>query len=41
MDSWLSWMILLVGVVVTGVMFARYAMREYDRYIYNRRHGWQ
>ena len=41
MDSWVSWLILLVMTMTAGWQFIRYAISEYDKYLYNRQHGWQ
>ena len=41
MDSILGWLFITGLVIGTAVWFARYTIAEYERYIYNRSHGWQ
>jgi hypothetical protein len=41
MDSVLGWLCITVLAICSAVWFVRYTIAEYDRYIYNRSHGWQ
>lgn len=41
MDSWASWAILLLLTIMAGAWMVRYAISEYETYLYNRKHGWQ
>lgn len=41
MDSVFGWLF-MTGLLIGGaVWFVRYAIAEYERYLYNRNHGWQ
>ena len=40
-DSVLAWFVLAVLFIAGCICFARYAIAEHDKYLYNRRHGWQ
>ena len=41
MDNWASWAIAAFGMIAAAAWCVRYTIAEYEKYLYNRQHGWQ